>query len=131
MRGHYISRTWKAEPGLQAPPRYRRPCRYDAFIPRSLAKLPPLTPALSGEIDEAEEAIRNLNAVAEPGLQALARLLVRSDLFERDDPVEFFHPVVRTAIYDGLESLARSEGHRRAAEIIVAAGAAAARARVR
>src|SRR5262249_13989130 len=40
-----------------------------------------------------------------------------------DGPVEFFHPVVRTAIYDGLDSLARSDGHRRAAEILVAAGA--------
>ena len=79
MRGRYISRTWKAEPGLHAPPRYRRPCRYDAFIPRSLAKLPPLTRALSDEISEAEEAIRQLNAVAEPGLQALTRLLVRSE----------------------------------------------------
>jgi DNA-binding CsgD family transcriptional regulator len=52
-----------------------------------------------------------------------AQLLVRSDLLQTDDPVEFFHPVVRTAIYDGLDSLARSEGHRRAAEILVDAGA--------
>ena len=37
--------------------------------------------------------------------------------------IEFFHPVVRTSIYDGIDPLARSEGHRRAAEILLAAGA--------
>ena len=52
-----------------------------------------------------------------------ARILLRSDLLIRDDPVEFFHPVVRTAIYDGLDTLARSEGHRRAAAVLVEAGA--------
>src|SRR5262249_43851835 len=52
-----------------------------------------------------------------------ARVLLRSDLLIRDDPVEFFHPVVRTAIYDGLDTLARSEGHRRAATVLVESGA--------
>ena len=52
-----------------------------------------------------------------------ARVLLRSDLLIRDDPVEFFHPVVRTAIYDGLDTLARSEGHRRAASVLIDAGA--------
>src|SRR5262245_1493245 len=52
-----------------------------------------------------------------------ARSLLRSDLLIRDDPVEFFHPVVRTAIYDGLDTLARSEGHRRAASVLIDAGA--------
>ena len=52
-----------------------------------------------------------------------ARVLLHSDLLIRDDPVEFFHPVVRTAIYDGLDTLARSEGHRRAATVLTDAGA--------
>src|SRR5262249_28744507 len=39
-----------------------------------------------------------------------AQQLVRSDLLARDDPVEFFHPVVRTAIYEGLDAVARSDG---------------------
>jgi DNA-binding CsgD family transcriptional regulator len=52
-----------------------------------------------------------------------ARTLLRSDLLIRDDPVEFFHPVVRTAIYDGLDTLARSDGHRRAAALLVQTGA--------
>jgi DNA-binding CsgD family transcriptional regulator/tetratricopeptide (TPR) repeat protein len=70
--------------------------------------------------------LRHVSALARvdlPEASRAARLLVRSDLFERDDPIEFFHPVVRTAIYDGLESLTRNEGHRRAAEILVRAGA--------
>jgi DNA-binding CsgD family transcriptional regulator len=54
-----------------------------------------------------------------------AQQLVRSDLLARDDPVEFFHPVVRTAIYEGLDAVARSDGHRRAAELLVESGAPA------
>jgi DNA-binding CsgD family transcriptional regulator len=70
--------------------------------------------------------LRHVAALAGVDLATASRSayeLVRSDLLQRDDPVEFFHPVVRTAIYDKLDSLARSAGHRRAAEIIVAAGA--------
>jgi DNA-binding NarL/FixJ family response regulator len=52
-----------------------------------------------------------------------AHLLLRSDLLIRDDPVEFFHPVVRSAIYEGLDSLARSDGHLHAARLLVEAGA--------
>ena len=51
-----------------------------------------------------------------------ALVLVRSDLLVDDDPVEFFHPVVRTAIYEALDSAAKSDAHRRAAEILVGAG---------
>ena len=51
-----------------------------------------------------------------------ARLLLRSDLLIRDEPLEFFHPLVRTAIYEDLEVLTRGDGHRRAAEILLADG---------
>ena len=62
-------------------------------------------------------------AVLEPSFAArAARVLLRSDLLIRDDPVEFFHPVVRTAIYDGLDTLARSDGHRRAAGLLIETG---------
>ena len=70
--------------------------------------------------------LRHVAALAglEPAPAAhAAQQLVRSDLLDRDDPVEFFHPVVRTAIYEGLDALARSEGHRRAAGLLVEAGA--------
>ena len=51
-----------------------------------------------------------------------ARVLLRSDLLIRDDPIEFFHPVVRSAIYEDLDAVARSDGHRRAAELRLEAG---------
>jgi DNA-binding CsgD family transcriptional regulator len=71
-------------------------------------------------------ALRHVAALAglEPAPAArAAHLLLRSDLLIREDPVEFFHPVVRSAIYEGLDSLARSEGHGRAARLLVEAGA--------
>lgn len=79
MRGRYISRTWRPDQALNAPPRYRKACRYDAFIPRPLRGLPALDPNVARTVGAAEEAIRELNAVAQPGLQALARLLLRSE----------------------------------------------------
>ena len=33
MRGQLVSRTWQHDPTLYAPPKYRRACGYDAFIP--------------------------------------------------------------------------------------------------
>jgi DNA-binding CsgD family transcriptional regulator len=51
-----------------------------------------------------------------------ARELVRSDLLNGAEPVEFFHPIVRTAIGEALDPVARSDAHRRAAEILLAAG---------
>jgi DNA-binding CsgD family transcriptional regulator len=51
-----------------------------------------------------------------------ARVLLRSDLLIRDDPIEFFHPVVRSAIYEDLDAVARSDGHRRTAGLRIEAG---------
>jgi Fic family protein len=79
VRGRYESHTWRSDPTLHAPRRYKQPCRYDAFIPRTLTKLPPLTAEVARDVSAAEEAIRQLNSVAQPGLQALARLLLRSE----------------------------------------------------
>jgi DNA-binding CsgD family transcriptional regulator len=52
-----------------------------------------------------------------------ASTLVRVDLFRDADPIEFFHPVVRSAIYDTIDAGTRIVLHRRAAEILGAAGA--------
>jgi Fic family protein len=41
--------------------------------------LPSITPEVAGDISAAEDAIRQLNAVAQPGLRPLARLLLRSE----------------------------------------------------
>jgi DNA-binding CsgD family transcriptional regulator len=52
-----------------------------------------------------------------------ASVLVRDDLLRVEDPVEFTHPVVRTAIYQQLDAGERTRVHRHAAELLVQAGA--------
>jgi Fic family protein len=79
VRGTLVDRLWEAEPGLYAPPRYRRPCRYDAFLPQQLAQLPDLDVRVAGVVSAAETAIRDLNADAQPALDPLARLLRRTE----------------------------------------------------
>jgi DNA-binding CsgD family transcriptional regulator len=52
-----------------------------------------------------------------------AAALVRLDLLRREDPVEFFHPVVRSAVYETLDVVERDAAHRLAAELLLRAGA--------
>ena len=52
-----------------------------------------------------------------------AALLVRLDLLRRGDPLEFFHPVVRSAVYETLDVVERDAAHRLAAELLLQAGA--------
>ena len=59
--------------------------------------------------------------VGELGVAAAA--LVRLDLLRREDPLEFFHPVVRTAVYETLDVVERDAAHRSAAEMLLQAGA--------
>jgi Fic family protein len=78
--GRYVECTWQHNPSLYAPPRYRKACRYDAFIPTKVADLSLNFPgALVGVIAEAEQAIRALNARTTPALAPLARLLLRTE----------------------------------------------------
>ena len=61
MPGHRVSRTWQHDPTLDAPARYRRACRYEAFVPDELSSLPlHLDAPLVGLVSEAEHAIRQL-----------------------------------------------------------------------
>ncbi|MEX2554735.1 MAG: Fic family protein [Actinomycetota bacterium] len=80
MRGTLRRAMWRYDPALYAPPRYRRACRYDAFIPEPISEL---SVSLSGElaavVSDAEAAIARLNAGAEPALAPLARLLLRTE----------------------------------------------------
>jgi hypothetical protein len=39
MLGRYERRTWQHDPSLDAPPRYRRACSYDVFIPLPVLEL--------------------------------------------------------------------------------------------
>jgi Fic family protein len=80
VRGRLVPKTWEAQPGLYAPARYRRPCRYDAFVPDLLSEaVLPLEGAVAGVVSDAEARIAELNASARPALAPLARLLLRTE----------------------------------------------------
>jgi Fic family protein len=80
MRGTLVSKTWEHDPTLYAPPRYRKACRYDAFVPARLAGEPfRLSSSVVGVVSDAEQAIASLNATAHPALEPLARLLLRTE----------------------------------------------------
>jgi DNA-binding CsgD family transcriptional regulator len=70
--------------------------------------------------------LRHAAALAEVDASDLgpaAAALVRLDLLRREDPVEFFHPVVRSAVSDTLDVVERDAAHRAAAELLLEAGA--------
>ena len=79
MRGKLIECVWEHDPSVYAPARYRRACRYDAFLPDPLDELPPIPAEVAGTISAGEEAVRRLNAVSHPVLRPLARLLLRTE----------------------------------------------------
>lgn len=80
MRGRYIHQIWQADPTIYAPPRYRRACEYDAFIPEPLAGVDVVLPGdVAGVVSDAEKAIADLNRAAGPELMPLARLLLRTE----------------------------------------------------
>lgn len=80
MRGQYIHQIWQADPTIYAPPRYRRSCEYDAFIPEPVAGVNVVLPGeVAGVVSDAEKAIADLNRAAGPELMPLARLLLRTE----------------------------------------------------
>lgn len=80
MPGHTVPSTWRFDPTLNAPVKYRRACRYDAFVPAKLIGLSfALDSSIAGMVSEAEHAIGSLNAIARPALAPLARLLLRTE----------------------------------------------------
>lgn len=80
MRGQYVHQIWKADPAIYAPPRYRRACEYDAFIPAPVSGIDLSLPGdVAGVVSDAEKAIADLNRGAGPELMPLARLLLRTE----------------------------------------------------
>jgi Fic family protein len=78
--GSYINIIWQHDPATNAPPRYRRACRYRSFIPTTLAELAiSLDAETAGAVSDAEFAIAALNTHAYPALAPLARLLLRTE----------------------------------------------------
>jgi DNA-binding CsgD family transcriptional regulator len=67
-------------------------------------------------------------AAALAGLESKAALtaasaLISADLLRHENPLEFTHPVVRTAVLENMSADERTDAHRRAAEILLARGA--------
>ncbi|MGQ0640816.1 MAG: Fic family protein [Gemmatimonadaceae bacterium] len=80
MRGRRVSLIWRHDPTIYAPAKYRRACRYEAYIPEPLSTLRlALDAESSGLVSDAENAIRDLNATNKPSLAPLARLLLRTE----------------------------------------------------
>lgn len=80
MPGIWLKQTWQYNPVLDAPPKYRRACHYDAFVPEPLATLPVQLPAVvAGLVSDAELALSGLNGARDGVLAPLARLLLRTE----------------------------------------------------
>ena len=80
MPGRLVQKTWQHDPTLDAPAKYRRACRYGAFVPDELSSLDvQLDARLAGLASEAEQAIRQLNDEGGSALGPLARLLLRTE----------------------------------------------------
>lgn len=80
MPGRLIHRVSTYDPGLHAPPRYRKACAYEAFLPDTLEGYRlRLDGELAGLIAEAEAQIAELNRTPAPVLEPLARLLLRTE----------------------------------------------------
>jgi DNA-binding CsgD family transcriptional regulator len=93
-----------------------------------LARLPPeaLTLLRAASIVGDGAALRHAAALAgveSSELGPAAAVLVRLDLLRSVDPLEFFHPVVRSAAYETLDVAERDAAHRLAAELLLQAGA--------
>lgn len=80
LRGKYVDLIWTSDPALHAPPRYRRACKYKAFVPDPIAGW---QPALEGDLAmvvvDAERRLQSLNDLPSSALQPLARLLLRTE----------------------------------------------------
>jgi DNA-binding CsgD family transcriptional regulator len=93
-----------------------------------LARLPPEARALLRAATILGDGAELRHAAVLSGVDAselgpAAAALVRLDLLRREDPLEFFHPVVRSAVYETLDVVERDAAHRLAAELLLQAGA--------
>ena len=78
--GRLIERVWEADLARDTPARYRRACRYQAYVPDGISDLQAnLSLELTGLIGEAEARIRALNETSRPALMPLTRLLMRTE----------------------------------------------------
>src|SRR5215510_3278068 len=93
-----------------------------------LARLPPEALSLIRAASVLGDGTNLRHAATLAGVEArelgpAAAALVRLDLLRREDPLEFFHPVVRSAVYETLDVVERDAAHRFAVELLRQAGA--------
>lgn len=110
MRGRLVRSVWKHDPTLYAPPRYRRACSYESFIPDPVAGAAfDLPGEVVGAVSESERIVAELNRSAGAELTALARLLLRTES-------------IASSKVEGMQAdarqLARAEARRRAGRSI-------------
>ncbi|MCZ4495552.1 MAG: hypothetical protein JWM25_135 [Thermoleophilia bacterium] len=80
MRGTLERHTWVFDGTGDVSPKFRRSCRYESFTPWLLAGFDLRLPAdIAAGVAEAEAAIVRLDARADPALDPLARLLLRTE----------------------------------------------------
>lgn len=99
-----VQLVWQYNPTLYAPARYRRACRYEAFIPALLSETQVALPmSVAGVVSDAENSIRRLNSEVQPALAPVARLLLRTESIA-SSKVE--------GLQVGVRELARAESKR-------------------
>jgi hypothetical protein len=64
-----------------------------------------------------------LVGIPEPRAASIAHQLRRLEILTREDPVVFTHPLIRRSVYDAISERDRGIAHRRAADLLLAAGA--------
>jgi Fic family protein len=80
MGGRFIEKVWEADLAQDTPARYRRACRYRAYVPDPLEDLElSLGLELVGLIGAAEQRIRGLNEARQLALAPVSRLLLRTE----------------------------------------------------
>ena len=80
MPGKYRELIWQYNDRLEAPPRFRRACKYRAFTPDRLSSLKfALDAESAGSVSRAEQTTSALNSRAHSALGPLARLLLRTE----------------------------------------------------
>jgi Fic family protein len=118
MRGHLVRQQWEPDPSLRAPRKHLRPCSYDAFVPDPIAGL---EISISGEVaalvSSAEAAVASLNATAQPSLNPLARLLLRTESIASSKVDGMQLDVHRLARAEATHDAGRAIG-REAAEVL-------------
>ncbi|MBI4897957.1 MAG: Fic family protein [Actinobacteria bacterium] len=80
VRGKHLDLIWKADPALKAPPRFRRACKYRAFVPDAIEGWQPdLKGDLAMVVVDAERRLQMLNSRPANALDPFARLLLRTE----------------------------------------------------